>query len=162
IGEALLLMLERMKLLAEGAGAAALAGAIEIAEEVRGQRDVVVIRGGHIDNTLLGRVKRHGQAEAGRRLRIDIILGVRTGGQGRRGGWPTRAAKPGPTCARSITIALGVTSRSARPTLCWSWKRAVPTTSRRSTRIFAAAATKSPKRTERRPRSPGPVVPAQG
>ena len=37
----LLLMLERMKLLAEGAGATALAGAIKIADELKGKTVVV-------------------------------------------------------------------------------------------------------------------------
>ncbi|HKF27636.1 MAG TPA: threonine ammonia-lyase [Candidatus Binataceae bacterium] len=83
IGEALLLMLERMKLLAEGAGAAALAGAIKIAEELRGQRIVVVISGGNIDITLLDRVIGHGLAKVGRLYRIAINLRDRPGELGR-------------------------------------------------------------------------------
>jgi len=83
IGEALLLMLERMKLLAEGAGAAALAGAIKIAEELRGQRIVVVISGGNIDITLLDRVIGHGLAKVGRLYRIAINLRDKPGELGR-------------------------------------------------------------------------------
>jgi threonine dehydratase len=83
IGEALLLMLERMKLLAEGAGAAALAGAIKIAEELRGQRIVVVISGGNIDITLLDRVIGHGLTKVGRLYRIAINLRDRPGELGR-------------------------------------------------------------------------------
>ena len=74
IGEALLLMLERMKLLAEGAGAAALAGALKIADELRGKKIVVVISGGNIDTTLLDRVIGHGLAKVGRLYRIAINL----------------------------------------------------------------------------------------
>jgi len=74
IGEALLLMLERMKLLAEGAGAAALAGALKIAAELRGRKIVVVISGGNIDTTLLDRVIGHGLAKVGRLYRIAINL----------------------------------------------------------------------------------------
>jgi threonine dehydratase len=74
IGEALLLILERMKLLAEGAGAAALAGALKIADELRGKKIVVVISGGNIDTTLLDRVIGHGLAKVGRLYRIAINL----------------------------------------------------------------------------------------
>ena len=74
IGEALLLMLERMKLLSEGAGAAALAGALKIANELRGKKIVVVISGGNIDTTLLDRVIGHGLAKVGRLYRIAINL----------------------------------------------------------------------------------------
>ena len=74
IGEALLLMLERMKLLAEGAGAAALAGALKIAAELRGRKIVVVVSGGNIDTTLLDRVIGHGLAKVGRLYRIAINL----------------------------------------------------------------------------------------
>src|SRR5262249_502387 len=72
IGEALLLMLERMKLLAEGAGAAALAGALKIAGELRGRRVVVVVTGGNIDITLLDRGLGHGLATVGRLYRIAL------------------------------------------------------------------------------------------
>jgi threonine dehydratase len=83
IGEALLLMLERMKLLAEGAGAAALAGAIKIAGQLRGQRIVAVVSGGNIDITLLDRVIGHGLAKVGRLYRIAINLRDRPGELGR-------------------------------------------------------------------------------
>ncbi len=79
IGEALLLMLERMKLLAEGAGAAALAGAIKIKSELRGRRVVIVVGGGNIDINLLDRIIGHGLAEAGRLIRISIDLHDRPG-----------------------------------------------------------------------------------
>jgi len=42
IGEAVLLMLERLKLLAEGAGAAALAGALKLKDELKGKTVVLV------------------------------------------------------------------------------------------------------------------------
>jgi len=79
IGEALLLMLERMKLLAEGAGAAALAGALKINLELRGRRVVIVVSGGNIDINLLDRIIGHGLAKAGRLLRITIDLRDRPG-----------------------------------------------------------------------------------
>ena len=74
IGAAVLLLLERMKLLAEGAGAAALAGALKIKSELRGRRIAIVISGGNIDSNLLDRIIGYGLAKAGRltRLRIDL------------------------------------------------------------------------------------------
>jgi threonine dehydratase len=79
IGEAVLLMLERMKLLAEGAGAAALAGALKIKDELHGRRVVIVVGGGNIDINLLDRIIGHGLAEAGRLARISIDLHDRPG-----------------------------------------------------------------------------------
>ncbi len=74
IGEALLLMLERMKLLTEGAGAAALAGALKIKPELRGRRVVIIVSGGNIDINLLDRIIGHGLAKAGRLMRITVDL----------------------------------------------------------------------------------------
>jgi threonine dehydratase len=79
IGEAVLLMLERMKLLAEGAGAAALAAALKLAPELAGKRTVVVVSGGNIDINLLDRIIGYGLAKAGRLLRFSINLHDRPG-----------------------------------------------------------------------------------
>jgi threonine dehydratase len=79
IAEAVLLMLERMKLLAEGAGAAALAGALKLAPELTGKRIVVVVSGGNIDINLLDRIIGYGLAKAGRLLRFSINLHDRPG-----------------------------------------------------------------------------------
>ncbi len=74
IGEAVLLLLERMKLLAEGAGAAALAGAIKIKSELRGRRVAIVVSGGNIDSNLLDRIIGYGLTKAGRLARLQIDL----------------------------------------------------------------------------------------
>jgi threonine dehydratase len=79
IGEAVLLMLERMKLLAEGAGAAALAGALKLAPELADKRIVVIVSGGNIDINLLDRIIGYGLAKAGRLLRFSINLHDRPG-----------------------------------------------------------------------------------
>jgi threonine dehydratase len=79
IGEAILLMLERMKLLAEGAGAAALAGAFKLKPELRGKSVVVCITGGNIDINLLDRIISHGLAQAGRLVDVAISLHDRPG-----------------------------------------------------------------------------------
>ncbi|MGH7934341.1 MAG: threonine ammonia-lyase [Candidatus Binataceae bacterium] len=79
IGEAVMLMLERMKLLTEGAGAAALAGALKIKSELRGKRVVICVSGGNIDINLLDRIIGHGLAKAGRLVRLSINLHDRPG-----------------------------------------------------------------------------------
>src|SRR5579875_3358320 len=66
IGEAVLLLLERMKLLAEGAGATALAGALKLKGQLKGKRVVVLVSGGNIDINLLDRIIGHGLVKAGR------------------------------------------------------------------------------------------------
>ena len=78
ISEAIVLLLERTKLVVEGAGAvgvaALLAGAVE------GQGCVVpVLSGGNIDATLLISVMRHGLAVAGRFLVVRSRVGDRPG-----------------------------------------------------------------------------------
>jgi threonine dehydratase len=74
IGEAVLLLLERMKLLAEGAGAAALAGALKLKHLLRGKRVVLLISGGNIDINLLDRIIGHGLVKAGRLFRFQVKL----------------------------------------------------------------------------------------
>jgi threonine dehydratase len=83
IGEAVLLMLERMKLLAEGAGAAALAGALKLGTQLAGRRVVIVASGGNIDVNLLDRIIGHGLAKAGRLVRMTVEMRDRPGELGR-------------------------------------------------------------------------------
>jgi threonine dehydratase len=77
IGEAVLLLLERMKLLAEGAGAAALAGAIKVKDRLKGKRVVLLVSGGNIDINLLDRIIGHGLVKAGRLYRFRVTLADR-------------------------------------------------------------------------------------
>jgi threonine dehydratase len=83
IGEAVLLMLERMKLLAEGAGAAALAGALKLGTALAGGRVVILASGGNIDVNLLDRIIGHGLAKAGRLVRMTVEMRDRPGELGR-------------------------------------------------------------------------------
>lgn len=83
IGEAVLLMLERMKLLAEGAGAAALAGAFKTSGLLAGRRVVIVASGGNIDVNLLDRIIGHGLAKTGRLVRMTVEMRDRPGELGR-------------------------------------------------------------------------------
>ena len=78
ISEAIVLLVERMKLVVEGAGAAGLAALL--AGRVAGEGPVcVVLSGGNIDPTLLISVMRHGLTLAGRYLVIRTRLADRPG-----------------------------------------------------------------------------------
>jgi len=79
IGEAVLLMLERLKLLTEGAGAAALAGALKRKDRLKGKQVVICISGGNIDINLLDRIIGHGLVKVGRQLRLSVNLHDRPG-----------------------------------------------------------------------------------
>jgi threonine dehydratase len=83
IARTIVLLLERHKLLAEGAGAAALAalmeGAIASALAPPGARVCAVVSGGNIDPLLLGKVLQHGMASAGRYLALRTWLEDRPG-----------------------------------------------------------------------------------
>ena len=79
IGEAVLLMLERLKLLTEGAGAAALAGALKRKAALKGKRVVICVSGGNIDINLLDRIIGHGLVKVGRLLRLSVNLHDRPG-----------------------------------------------------------------------------------
>jgi threonine dehydratase len=83
IGEAVLLLLERLKLLAEGAGAAALAGALKLKNELKGKRVVLVLSGGNIDMNLLDRIIGHGLVKVGRLFRVGVDLRDRPGELGK-------------------------------------------------------------------------------
>lgn len=80
IAAAVLLLLERKKVLAEGAGAvpvaALLNGSVAVSES---QKVVLVISGGNMDSSLLGRVIRQGLLKTGRLMRIRVRLADRPG-----------------------------------------------------------------------------------
>jgi threonine dehydratase len=78
ISEALVLCLERTKLLVEGAGAVGLAALL--AARVPGAGPVaVVLSGGNIDATTLISVMRHGLTRAGRFLAVRMLIADRPG-----------------------------------------------------------------------------------
>ncbi len=79
IGEAVSLMLERLKLLTEGAGAAGLAGALKLKSALSGKRIVICVSGGNIDINLLDRIIGHGLVKMGRLLRFSVNLRDRPG-----------------------------------------------------------------------------------
>jgi threonine dehydratase len=78
ISHAIVLLLERTKLLVEGAGAAPVAAVL--AGKVEGEHEAtVLLSGGNIDPTLLIQVMRHGLTQAGRFLVVRTRLGDRPG-----------------------------------------------------------------------------------
>ncbi len=75
IAAAILMLLERKKVLAEGAGAITLAALLQGAVQVpRDGKVVLVISGGNVDSSLLGRVLRQGLFRTGRVMRVSVCL----------------------------------------------------------------------------------------
>ncbi|MGC8550562.1 MAG: threonine ammonia-lyase [Acidobacteriaceae bacterium] len=79
IAQAILVLLEREKTLAEGAGAVALAALLQEKTSLRGQRTAVLVCGGNIDVSLLARIIERGLVKDGRRTRLRIHLTDRPG-----------------------------------------------------------------------------------
>jgi threonine dehydratase len=79
IASAILVLLEREKTLAEGAGAAGLAALLQKKTSLDGQRTAVVVGGGNIDVTLLSKIIERGLVKDGRRTRVRIHLTDRPG-----------------------------------------------------------------------------------
>jgi threonine dehydratase len=79
IAKAILLFLERKKLVVEGAGAVTLAALMENRERFRNKRVVLVLSGGNIDFAVIDRIIRRGLVTAGRigvfEVTVDDIAG---------------------------------------------------------------------------------------
>ena len=76
---AVLLLMERCKMLVEGAGAAGLAAMLSGAINLKGKKVLVPLTGGNIDINLVGRFIEHGLATAGRYFVIHTRLTDRPG-----------------------------------------------------------------------------------
>jgi len=74
IANAILLLLEREKTLAEGAGAAAVAALVNHRVELSGKRVAAIVGGGNIDVTLLARIIERGLVKDGRLVRLRVHL----------------------------------------------------------------------------------------
>jgi len=79
IAAAILMLLEREKTLAEGAGAAPLAALLQRRTSLKGARTAVLVGGGNIDVTLLARIIERGLVQDGRLIRLRIYLLDRPG-----------------------------------------------------------------------------------
>lgn len=74
IAEAVLVLLEREKTLAEGAGAVALAAVLQGKTGHSGKKIAVLVSGGNLDVNLLSRIIEQGMVRDGRRLRVRVRL----------------------------------------------------------------------------------------
>lgn len=74
IAAAILRLLERKKLMVEGAGAVGIAAAMEGKLPGKTKKAVFVISGGNMDVTVLDRVIRQGLAKEGRILRVETVM----------------------------------------------------------------------------------------
>ena len=79
IVHAVLLLLERCKLLVEGAGAVSVAALLSGRLALDGKRTVAILSGGNIDMNLIGRFIQHGLAMQGRYLVVHTLLPDRPG-----------------------------------------------------------------------------------
>ncbi len=75
IAAAILLLMERKKIVAEGAGAAPLAALMSgVVRPPAGSRTVLLISGGNLDSPLLGRIISRGLTQSGRIMRVGVEL----------------------------------------------------------------------------------------
>ena len=74
IASAILTLMERKRVIAEGAGAAPLAALLSGTERISGHKIVLVISGGNIDVHLLDRIIEKGLAQTGRLMRLEVSL----------------------------------------------------------------------------------------
>jgi threonine dehydratase len=79
IAQAMVLLLERAKLVVEGAGALGVAALMSRSVNAQGQNIVAVISGGNVDLQRLARVVEHGLMQAGRYMNITIGVDDRPG-----------------------------------------------------------------------------------
>jgi threonine dehydratase len=74
IANAILLLLEREKTLAEGAGAAGIAAVVNHKTSLSGNKVAVLVGGGNIDVSLLSRIMERGLVKDGRLVRLRVHL----------------------------------------------------------------------------------------
>src|SRR5438309_1615740 len=74
VANAILLLLEREKTLAEGAGAAAVAALVNHKAPLSGKKVAVLVCGGNIDVSLLSRIMERGLVKDGRLVRLRVHL----------------------------------------------------------------------------------------
>jgi threonine dehydratase len=79
IAAGMLMLLEKGKVVAEGAGALSLIALEQRRKEIKGKKVVVMISGGNVDVNVLGRVIDRGLINAGRRIRVNVLMSDRPG-----------------------------------------------------------------------------------
>lgn len=76
---AVLMLMEKAKVVAEGAAAVSLAVLEQMKKKFRGKKVVILICGGNIDVNVLGRIIDRGLIRAGRRVRVNVYISDRPG-----------------------------------------------------------------------------------
>lgn len=74
IAQAILLLLERSKIVVEGAGAVGLAALLRPLVELKGKKIVIILSGGNIDVNMIARIIQRGLARTGRIAKINTII----------------------------------------------------------------------------------------
>ncbi len=74
IASAILMLMERKRLVAEGAGATPLAALLSSRGKIGPQKIVLVISGGNIDVNLIDRIIEKGLTQTGRMVRLEVLL----------------------------------------------------------------------------------------
>lgn len=74
IAMAILLFMERKKLVVEGAGAVGLASILENRDRFNGKRVAIIVSGGNIDFTLIDRIIHRGLVKSGRISLFDVVI----------------------------------------------------------------------------------------
>jgi threonine dehydratase len=79
VAQAMALLIERSKLVVEGAGAVGVAALMSGKMDLAGKRTAVVISGGNVDINMLARVVEHGLMQAGRYLSLSVAIDDKPG-----------------------------------------------------------------------------------
>lgn len=79
IAAAVLTLMEKAKVICEGAAGVSLAVLDQVRKKIKGKKVVLVIGGGNIDVNVLSRIIDRGLIRAGRRLRINVLISDRPG-----------------------------------------------------------------------------------
>jgi threonine dehydratase len=74
IASSILMLMEKAKIIAEGAGALPLAVLDQIRKKIKWKKVVLIIGGGNIDVNVLARVLDRGLIRAGRRIRVNVLI----------------------------------------------------------------------------------------
>jgi threonine dehydratase len=74
ISEAILLLIERCKSIAEGAGAVTLAALLHRNLTKKGEKVVLIVSGGNVDSTIVGKIITQGLIKAGRYQELEVLI----------------------------------------------------------------------------------------
>ena len=129
IATAILTLIEKQKLIAEGAGATPVAAALFDKLPIKGKKTVCVVSGGNIDVNILSRVITRGQVTSGRRVNLVIMLEDRPGQL-------LKVSEIISQCGANVvaytTTAVMPTWPSPAASSNWNWKHVMPPKSKKS------------------------------